>query len=356
MAAFLEGDEAWDRVLLAMAVEPHLLQSAAWGRLKARWGWTVDRFLWPPAPGTADGSPAAAAQVLTRRLGRLPLTMGYVAKGPLVAERPDASGWRQALEDLAAWARRKGLLYLKMDADVPRDRQDVAALWRDLGWRPSTEQIQFPHTMRSTLQGDEAMLAAMHPKTRYNIGLAGRREVTVRDAGVAGIEAFLALYGVTGRRAGFGLRSAAYYRDLITDFHRRGQGTVLLAERDGEPLAAVVPVTFGATAWYLYGASGETGREHMPAFLAQWESLRWARDRGCRRYDWWGGPDPDDPADGLWGVARFKAGFGARFAPQLGAWDLPLRRRAYGLYRRLADWRRRRLALAAPSGDSAAPS
>ena len=354
MKAFQGSDEDWDRGLLDMAADAHLLQSADWGRLKSRWGWTLSRFTWP-ASDPRDGAPVAAAQVLTRRLGRLPASMGYVAKGPLVDDL-GATGWRAPLEDLARWARRKGLLYLKLDPDLPRDRQDVAALWRRLGWRPSAEQIQFPHTMRSVLQDDDAMLAVMHPKTRYNIGLAGRRGVTVRDAGIQGIEPFLALYGVTGRRAGFGLRATAYYRDLITAFHRLGRATVLLAEREGEPLAAVVPVTFGPTAWYLYGASGETGREHMPAFLAQWASLRWARDRGCRSYDWWGGPDPDDPQDGLWGVARFKAGFGARFAPQLGAWDLPLHPRAYGLYARMAAWRRRRLERpAAPGGASPPP-
>ncbi|MBK7779909.1 MAG: peptidoglycan bridge formation glycyltransferase FemA/FemB family protein [Ardenticatenia bacterium] len=342
MAEFRGQGRDWDQWVLKMP-RPHLLQSADWGALKERWGWTAARFKWTAAADATDSKPLAVAQVLMRRLGRLPLSMGYVARGPLVDDGGDASRWRRPLLDLAAWARQRGLLYLKMDPDVARDRTDLSATWRELGWRPSAEQIQFAHTMTSDLDADEVMMAGMHAKTRYNIGLAARRGVVVRDAGIAGIDAFLDLYGATGRRAGFGLRAPTYYRDLIEDFHRRGQCTVLLAEREGEPLAAVIPVVFGPTAWYLYGASGERGREHMPAFAAQWESLRWARDRGCRRYDWWGGPDPDDPADPLWGVARFKAGFGAVLTPQLGAWDLSTRPAAHALYRRLAAWRLERI-------------
>jgi peptidoglycan pentaglycine glycine transferase (the first glycine) len=343
MATFAHGDEAWDRLVLTLK-RPHLLQSADWGRLKGRWGWTATRFCWSSEVSSSGPPRVAAAQVLVRRLGRSPFKMGYVPKGPLVDGDGESSDWRKPLRELAAWAGRRGLVYLKMDPDIPRSRLDLAASWRELGWRPSDEAIQFPHTMVSTLDSDEAMLAGMHAKTRYNIGLAARRGVTVRDAGVEGIDAFLDLYAATGRRAGFGLRAPTYYRDVIKSFIRRDRSCVLLAERDGQPLATVVPVVFGGTAWYLYGASGEHGREHMPAFAVQWASLRWARDRGCHAYDWWGGPDPDDPADPLWGIARFKAGFGARFRPELGAWDLPVKPAAFALYRRLAAWRRARIA------------
>jgi len=78
----------------------------------------------------------------------------------------------------------------------------------------------------------------------------------------------------------------------------------------------------------------------MPAYLAQWESLRWAVARGCQRYDWWGGPSVLDASDPLWGVYRFKRGFGAEWVPQLGAWDLPVQARRYALYDRLDRWRR----------------
>lgn len=344
MRPFRGDDAAWDAAVGALPA-PHLLQSAAWGALKQRWGWQAERFAWPASP--PHPRPSALAQVLLRRLGRLPWRLAYVPKGPLLAQG-EAAAWEQPLRDLAAWCRKQGALYVKIDPDIPRERQDVAAVWRGLGWQPSAEQIQFPHTLRTALDQDDAtLLAAMQPKTRYNIGLAGRRGVVVRRAGSEDIATFLALYSATGRRAGFGLRAPAYYADLIEDFQRRDMAGLLLAEREGRALAAAVPVAFGGRAWYLYGASADEGREHQAAALLQWECLRWARQHGCGVYDWWGGPDPEDPEDPLWGIGRFKMGFGAQPAAQMGAWDLVLRPVAYHVYRRLADWRLKRLRAAA---------
>ena len=100
----------------------------------------------------------------------------------------------------------------------------------------------------------------------------------------------------------------------------------------------------GWRAWYFYGASSDEERNRMPAYLLQWEAMRWARLHGCREYDLWGVPDEDESvleanftgrSDGLWGVYRFKRGFGGKLARSVGAW-----RRVYNpaLYR-LYQWR-----------------
>jgi lipid II:glycine glycyltransferase (peptidoglycan interpeptide bridge formation enzyme) len=98
----------------------------------------------------------------------------------------------------------------------------------------------------------------------------------------------------------------------------------------------------GPRAWYFYGASNDEERNRMPTYLLQWEAMRWAKARGCEEYDLWGVPDVDEAtleadfanrSDGLWGVYRFKRGFGGTLSRSVGAWDrsyLPL---AYPLYR-----------------------
>ncbi len=327
---------AWDALVLALPA-PHLLQGWAWGDLKARWGWAAARLAWTdPA-----GHPEAAALVLTRRVGRLPIRVGYVPKGPLLARPGDPAAWSGVLAGLEAWAAATGLVQLKMDADVPLAAEPVARLWRSRGWRPSPEQIQFPNTMISDLAGGEpAVWAQLKAKTRYNLRLAERRGVSVRHGGAGDLDTFYALYADTAARAGFGLRTRAYYDDAWRAYLDRGDATVILAERDGRALAGVIPVAFGDTVWYLYGASTDAGREHMPAYPAQWESLRWAIARGARRYDWWGGPTGPDETDPLWGVGRFKQGFGAVLVEQQGAWDYPAGRVRYGLYHAAARWRR----------------
>jgi lipid II:glycine glycyltransferase (peptidoglycan interpeptide bridge formation enzyme) len=77
--------------------------------------------------------------------------------------------------------------------------------------------------------------------------------------------------------------------------------------------------THGKRAYYMYGASTDEERNRMPTYLLQWEAMRWARAKGAEEYDLWGVPDEDEAIleanfesrhDGLWGVYRFKRGFG----------------------------------------------
>ena len=89
---------------------------------------------------------------------------------------------------------------------------------------------------------------------------------------------------------------------------------------------------FGNKAWYMYGASRDLHRNLMPNHLLQWEAMRWAKAQGCTVYDMWGAPDVLDESDPMWGVYRFKEGFGGQFVRHLGAYDHPASRLLYQFY------------------------
>lgn len=81
----------------------------------------------------------------------------------------------------------------------------------------------------------------------------------------------------------------------------------------------------------------------MPTYLLQWEAMRWAASRGCEEYDLWGVPDAPEAEleenfsnrnDGLWGVYRFKRGFGGELVRSAGAWDRVYHPQLYRLYLR----------------------
>jgi lipid II:glycine glycyltransferase (peptidoglycan interpeptide bridge formation enzyme) len=145
----------------------------------------------------------------------------------------------------------------------------------------------------------------------------------------------------TSERDSFGVHLPQYYEQAFRLFSPQGGVCLLLAEVEGEPVAALMAFALGPRAWYLYGASGDAHREKMPNYLLQWEAILWARSRGCDEYDMWGVPDKDldvleegftNRRDGLWGVYRFKRGFGGRLVRTVGAWDLPLGAVSYRLY------------------------
>jgi lipid II:glycine glycyltransferase (peptidoglycan interpeptide bridge formation enzyme) len=333
------GDQvAWDEIVTAAG--GHLLQSWAWGELKARFGWRVQRVAIGPA----------CAQVLFRRL---PLGLGsiaYVPRGPAV-DFEDMAIVRSLLEAIEPLARRQGAICLKIEPDLV-DNADLGQRLRTLGFRLSPQQVQPRRTVLVDLEGGpEEILARMKQKTRYNVRLAGRKGVTVRAGDEEDLPAFYQLMAATSERDGFDIHSQAYYETAHRLFVPAGCGQLLLAEYEGQLLAGLVAFAFGDTAIYTYGASSDKHRNRMPTYALQWEAMQWARERGCRSYDLWGVPDEDEATleaeftrrhDGLWGVYRFKRGFGGRLVRTVGAWDLvygPLR---YRLYSGIVNWLNRR--------------
>ncbi|MDY7040009.1 MAG: peptidoglycan bridge formation glycyltransferase FemA/FemB family protein [Chloroflexota bacterium] len=340
----IRNPQVWDSALLSLPTN-HVLQSWSWGEFKADYGWTATRLLF-----IQEGQVRAAAQVLRRQLPHLPLAVMYVPKGPAM-DYDDSTLLEAVLARLEALARRGRAIFIKIDPDVcstgdGEPHPVVAALARH-GWRYSAEQIQFPNTMLVDLARDEdGTLAAMKSKTRYNVRLAARRGVTVRLGSVDDLPLFYHLYNETSQRDGFLIRPYAYYEDAWGSFLKAGRAQLLLAEHEGDMLAGLILFFFGKTAWYMYGASGSDKRALMPNHLLQWEAMRWARAQGCLVYDMWGAPNVLDESDPMWGVYRFKAGFGGQFIRRIGAYDYPSWRPLYWAYTvlmpRYLDFLRRR--------------
>jgi peptidoglycan pentaglycine glycine transferase (the first glycine) len=128
------------------------------------------------------------------------------------------------------------------------------------------------------------------------------------------------------------IRPYGYYQSAWERSMADGLGHLLLAEADGELLAGIFLFTLGRRAWYMYGASSDQRREWMPNYLLQWEAMRWARQRECIAYDLWGAPNELREEDPMWGVYRFKAGFGGHFVRHIGAFDYAPLRPLYALY------------------------
>ncbi len=330
--------QAWDRALLALP-NPHVLQSWAWGDFKERHGWTATRLLFQEGARTV-----AAASLLQRRLWLLPLSILYVPKGPIL-DWADTVLAAQVLAELERLARGRRGIFLKIDPDVyypeevpafsgrATNAPIMARMLEAKRWFFSGDQIQFRNTVLLDIKRpEEDLLAAMKQKTRYNVRLAVRHGVAVRSGTASDLPLFYDLYAETARRDGFPIRPPAYYWDGWQSFLEAGRAHLLLAEVEGEPVAGLMLFTFGETAWYMYGASSDRYREHMPNYLLQWAAICRAREAGCTLYDLWGAPDRLHESDPMWGVVRFKLGLGGHVARGLGAWDFAVSRAAYRLY------------------------
>lgn len=350
----------WNSIITELP-DPHVLQTWQWALVKSRYNWEPLPTIWHDRQGQL----AAAAMVLARRIpirGRfVRLAVMYVPKGPLLRDWSDEKLRSQVCRDLQALARRNGAIFVKIDPDVPlgtgipgkpETRESVAGKavvqhLQNFGWRLSTEQVQFSNTIFVDLSLDEdELLARMKQKTRYNIRLAIRKGVTVRVGNPDDMGLLYRMYAETAIRDGFVIREQDYYQTVWDTFIQAGMAEPLIAEVAGEPVAAMVVFRFGGKAWYMYGMSRELHREKMVNYLLQWEAMRRAKAAGCRVYDMWGAPDEFSEKDHLWGVYRFKEGFGGEIVRHIGAWDLPVRWLYYHTYTqflpRLLDWMRSR--------------
>lgn len=334
-------DDRWD-AFVAGHPDGHFLQSSAWGRLRAGQGWRVERT----ALVDAAGAIVAGAQVLVRR--RLGGAVAYVPRGPVVD--PGDAAW-PALRDALRARHRPRAVALRLEphwADMPEVRGALV----DAGLR-SAPALQPASTLVLDLSlGAEGLLAAMKPKCRYNIGLAARSGVTVTLGTGADLDVFEDLLHATAVRHAIAERPRGYHAAVVRAFGAAAR--LYLARADGRTLAAALVIHHGRTATYLYGASSDDGRQRMPGHAVQWAAISDALAVGLARYDFWGVPDAigrawadgGDPdavplgTGGLWGVWRFKRGFGGQVWRAVGAFDdvyAPLR---YAVGARLAARRR----------------
>lgn len=326
----------WDR-FVASDPSGHLLQTWAWGELKGAFGWLPVRVA-----VERDGALVVGAQVLYRRLG--PAALGYLPKGPVLAsEDPEAVAllWRAIRQR----SRRVRAVALKLEPEWRDDDAARHAWLRAQGFAPSANTIQPRRTIIIDLRASEdAWLARMKPKWRYNIRLSERRGVVVRREGRAGLDTFYDLMRTTSERDGFGIHSLAYYQQALDLFAHQGRVELLMAYHQDEPLAGLMVYAFNGQSWYMYGASSNRSRELMPNHQLQWRAMQWAKEQGCTQYDLWGiaDVDPEGATADLGGVQRFKEGFGGDVVRYVGAYDLAYHRPLHWVLERAWAWRRSR--------------
>ncbi|MFP4267302.1 MAG: lipid II:glycine glycyltransferase FemX, partial [Spirochaetaceae bacterium] len=109
---------------------------------------------------------------------------------------------------------------------------------------------------------------------------------------------------------------------------------MVTAEHGGDLLAGIIVSLYGDTATYMYGAGSNYKRNLMGSYAVQWEAIRLAKRLGVSFYDFFGIPPADDPSHPMYGLYRFKTGFGGRIIHRIGSMDYPISPSGYFFYRK----------------------
>jgi len=182
---------------------------------------------------------------------------------------------------------------------------------------------------------ESELFQSFHPKCRYNLRLAAKSGVTLREATCIGAEGltpdrvqgankalakFYSILSEAGQRDDFFVEPQDFFEDLFSTLPP-GMIRLFFAEHDGDVLATAAVVIFGARATYLYGAVSNAKRNLMAGYALQWHVMCAAKESGCSEYDFYGFVSPALTEHPHAQFSRFKQQFGGKPQRFIGAHD-----------------------------------
>lgn len=295
----------------------HPLQSWQWGEARRKTGTDVVRL-----GEYENGTLKNVFQMTLHPLRPLPFRIGYLPRSVYPSVH--------TLDFLTGYARKNRLLFIKIE---PYTKQDEAP---ELDPRlvVSPHALFPPWTQMLDLTPDEdSLLKNMKQKTRYNIRLAQKKGVVVKEmSDDRGFAVFSRLYFDTCRRQKYYGHTEEYHR-IIWNALKDGTAHILIAYYGETPLAAYELFHFNGVFYYPYGGTSLEYRNLMPANLLMWEAVRMGKRLGAKRFDMWGSLPPGYDHNHPWaGFTRFKEGYGTEFVRLADGLDLVPDRTPYMLY------------------------
>ena len=309
-------DHNFDANIFDRAAE-HPLQSWAWGRAREKTGILVVRL--------GEYNKNQLKNVFQMTLHDIPSTnlkVGYLPRSVFPS--------KEVLDFLYDWGKKNKVVFIKIEpyssVAIPSQARDRLVKSRHPLFPVWTQILDIS-------KSEEELLARMHHKTRYNIRLASRRGVTVREeSNEDGFETFIRLYFETTKRQkyfGHDLR----YHQIIWESLKNDISHILIANFGKEPLAAYQLFLFKDTFYYVYGGTAEIHRNFMASNLLMWEAIRLGKKLGAKKLDMWGSLPPNYLESHSWaGFTRFKEGYGTEFKEFVGSFDLVISPLQYFLY------------------------
>jgi len=298
----------------------HFMQSLKWAQVKSNWHNEIITV--EDRQGDIKGS----MSLLIRKLPLVNYTIMYSPRGP-VCDMHNKDTIKELIDKAKDTARKYKSYVLKIDPDIEKDDTKFAEIAKELKMKIKNDskdfegaQPRFVFRLDLRNKTEEELLMSFHHKVRYNIRLAVRKGVEIRIGTKEDIPEFHRVMVETGLRDNFVVRSAEYFEKML-DCLGPDNIRLYLAYYQGKLIAGTIAILYGNKCWYLYGASSNRHRNVMPNYLLQWEMIKWALENNCDIYDFRGVSGNLDENHPLYGLYRFKKGFGGKFTEFVGELD-----------------------------------
>lgn len=296
----------------------HPLQSFEWGSARQKMGIEVVRI--------GEYEDTALTAVFQMTLHAIPATaykIGYIPRSVAPS--------KEVIEFLTEFGKKNNLIFIKMEPYVKKT---------DGFTIHSPKIVSSPHPLfpewtqiLDLTPSEDDLLKNCKSKTRYNIRLAERKGVVVKEESTdEGFEKFIKLYFDTTKRQQYYGHTKEYHQ-TIWNHLKSSMAHILIAYYENEPLAAYELFHFHDRLYYPYGGSSEKHRDLMASNLLMWEAIRLGKKLNATSFDMWGSlPEGYDPQNPWSGFTRFKEGYSTQFVQYIGSYDLITAPLLYKLY------------------------
>jgi lipid II:glycine glycyltransferase (peptidoglycan interpeptide bridge formation enzyme) len=293
----------------------HPMQSLEWGEARKKMGIRVERIV--------DND--HIFQLSIHPIPYSPFSIGYLPRSVAPTE--------SVLQKLYEFGKQNNLLFIKLEPYTPYEDNSLLKMKKiKLVLSPHALFPEWTQTLNLT-KTEEELLKNMKPKTRYNIRLAEKKGVVIKELSTdEGYAIFEKLYFETCARQNYHGHTPFYHKTIWNEL-KNSQAHILIAFLGETPLAAYELLYLNKYFYYLYGGSSLLHKNVMAPNLLMWEAIKLGKKLGAEVFDMWGSLPPMYSESHPWaGFTRFKEGYGTEFTHLSPSYDLVINPFLYQIY------------------------
>lgn len=314
----------WDKFVTSHD-DANFLQSWAWGDFHEARKKTVVRRI------ALDNEEKIIAsyvgQVETAKRG----TYMAIAGGPIM-DWSNKKLREAVFADIKEQAEKNHCVFVRIRPQIVENEKN-RALFKQLGLKPAPMYLSVEYAgILDISKPEEEILAGASQGLRRKIRKAQKNNITVTTStDPKEIKTFYKIQLETAARQKFVEFSEDFLRKQFEAFAKYDEVKLYTAKLGDEILAQNFMIFYGNEASYHYGVSTELGTKYSGAPLLHMQAMRDARERGIKRYNFWGITAENDTKHRFYGVSQFKRSFGVEELIYLHAHDLIIKPAQYKL-------------------------
>ncbi len=193
------------------------------------------------------------------------------------------------------------------------------------GLKPSPmHEVDAEHTLILDLSlSENDILKQMRKNTRYYINKAQKMGVVTEvSKDTSKFDIFWEIFIDAVERNKWVAYSKDYVYKEFKSFANKGNSAMFLSKYEGKYISAGIFNYFNGQSFYHHSGSLTEFRNIPTTYALQWESIKYAKNIGCREHNFWGVVDKTDIKHPWYGLSLFKYGFGGNERKSVHAHDL----------------------------------